>query len=405
MIYRLEIENFYSVRERQVIDLTASKKVPDEPGRLVPIYDGSEERAPRVVAIYGANASGKSNVLRAIAFLSWFVQYSFEYKPKPKTGLPYQKFGTRGMIESPTRLSVTFAGLENPLSQDDFKTCPYVYTLELSPRGPNGDRVLSESLHYRPNGASRLVRVFDRDAAGTVKAAQWVGLGRELGVLESILRPDASVISTLGQMNNALALTLIQSASAIETNILVTRFESDDLGLLTGYAQNHELLGALNRDIARIDLGVDQVEILARNGAPVASFNHAGLDQPIELLFESHGTQQFVRIYPILFRALEHGGIAVIDELDVAIHPTVLPEVLRWFSDPDRNPHGAQLWVSCHAVSLLDILLKEEVLICEKRADGATQIYGLGEIKGIRRDENFMQNYLGGGYGGIPSIG
>ncbi|MDP3525582.1 MAG: AAA family ATPase, partial [Hoeflea sp.] len=73
MIYKLEIENFYSVRERQVIDLTVGKKVPEEPGRLVPIHDGSEERAPRLIAIYGANASGKSNVLRAITFLSWFV--------------------------------------------------------------------------------------------------------------------------------------------------------------------------------------------------------------------------------------------------------------------------------------------------------------------------------------------
>lgn len=403
MIYRLEIENFYSVRERQVIDLTVGKKVPDESGRLVPVHDEAEDRGPRVVAIYGANASGKSNVLRAIAFLSWFVQFSFRHPAK--AALPYQKFGTLGMIDAPTRLSVTFAGFENPLSPNEFKTCPYVYTLELSPRGKDGDRILSESLHYRPSGASRLVRVFDRDATGNVKAAQWVGLGRELGVLEGILRPDASVISTLGQLNNALALSLIKSASMIETNILLTRFERDELELLTGYAQDAALLGALNRDIARIDLGVDQIEILARNGAPVASFTHAGLDQQIEMLFESHGTQQFVRIYPVLYRALALGGIAVIDELDVAIHPSVLPEILRWFSDPERNPHGAQLWMSCHAVSLLDSLLKEEVLLCEKRADGATQVYGLGDIKGIRRDENFLQNYLGGVYGGIPSIG
>lgn len=402
MIYRLEIENFYSVRERQVIDLTVGKKVPDELGRLVPIYDGSEDRAPRVVAIYGANASGKSNVLRAIAFLAWFVQFSFQHPAKKQ--LPFRKFETLSMLDAPTRLSVTYAGLEDPLALEGSKTCPYVYTLELSPRG-DGDRVLSESLHYRPDGATRLIRVFERDAAGTVKAAQWVGLGRELGVLQSILRPDVSVISTLGQLNNSLALSLMQAANLIDTNILLTRFERDDFDLLTGYAQNADLLGALNRDIRRIDLGVDQVQILARNGGPVASFAHAGLDGPIEMLFESHGTQQFFRVYPTLYRALATGGIAVVDELDVAIHPSVLPEILRWFADPNRNPHGAQLWMSCHAVSLFDDLLKEEVLICEKSADGATHVYGLGEIKGVRRDENFLQNYLGGVYGGIPSIG
>jgi hypothetical protein len=403
MIYRLEIENFYSVHERQVIDLTVGKKVPDEPGRLVPIHDGAVERAPRVVAIYGANASGKSNLLRAIAFLAWFVQFSFQHKAG--AGLPYQKFQTRDTVNAPTRLSVTFAGLEDPLATESFRTCPYVYSLELSSRGDSADRVLSETLHYRPSGASRMVRIFERDAAGGVKAASWVGLGRELSVLENILRPDASVIATLGQLNNKLALSLIQTASAIDTNILLTRFERDDLDLLKSYALDSELLEALNRDIRRIDLGIDQVQILAENGAPVASFAHAGLDQPIRMLFESHGTQQFFRIYPTLHRALAIGGIAAVDELDVAIHPAVLPEILRWFSDPERNPHGAQLWMSCHAVSLLDELLKEEVLICEKSASGATQVYSLGDIKGIRRDENFLLNYLGGVYGGVPSVG
>ncbi len=93
MIYRLEIENFYSVRERQVIDLVVSKKVPDEPGRLVPIHDCSEDRAPRVVALFGANASGKSNVLRAISFIGWFVRNSFQHQANQL--LPYQKFSTR----------------------------------------------------------------------------------------------------------------------------------------------------------------------------------------------------------------------------------------------------------------------------------------------------------------------
>lgn len=403
MIYRLEIENFYSVRERQVIDLTVGKKVPDEPGRLVNIHDSVKERAPRVVAIYGANASGKSNVLRAIAFLAWFVQFSFEHKAR--TPLPYQKFQTRDSIDKPTRLSITFAGLENPLATEEIRTCPYVYTLELASRDGGDDRISSESLHYRPTGSSRLVRIFERNSAGAVKAANWVSPSREISVLESILRPDASVIATLGQLNNKLALSLIQSANSIDTNILITRFEDNDLELLKNYALNTELLDALNRDIRRIDLGIDQVQILAENGAPVASFTHAGLDHPIRMPLESHGTQQFLRIYPTLHKALAIGGIAVVDELDVAIHPAILPEILRWFSDPDRNPHGAQLWMSCHAVSLLDEFLKEEVLICEKSRIGATKVYGLSDIKGIRRDENFLPNYLGGVYGGVPSIG
>ena len=403
MIYQLEIENFYSVRERQFVDLTVGKKVPDEPGRLVRIHDGTDVRAPQVVALFGANASGKSNVLRVIAFLAWFVRFSFAHPAG--SGLPYYKFQTQETINKPTVLSVTLSGLENPLTPGDSATCPYVYRLELSPRTGGKDQVLRESLHYRPRGSSRLVRILDRDASGNVMAANWVGIGSELAVLKRILRPDASIIATMGQLNNNLAREFIQSANMIDANISVTKFERQDFDLHADYFQDKELLDALNRDIRRIDLGVDQVQILAERGAPMPHFFHVGLDAPIHMTLESQGTQQFFRIYPMIHRALANGGIAVVDDIDGAIHPVVLPEILRWFSDPGRNPCGAQLWMSCHSVSLLDYLLKEEVLICEKSKKAATRVYGLDDIKGIRRDENFLRNYLGGIYGGVPIIG
>ena len=404
MIYRIEIENFYSVRQNQVVDLRVGQKVPDEQGRLVPIFSESSERAPRVVAVYGANASGKSNVLRAIAFISWFVQHSFEYRAQAI--LPYQKFMTKSAFVAPTRLKVSFAGREDPTDEDCTRTCPYTYSVEISGRdAENRERILSESLHYKPSGSSRMVRIFERDVEGNVKAADWLGLGKERAVLESILRPNSSIISTLGQLNNRFALQMIQTASMIETNILITRFTADEVNLLTNYANDQDLLDGLNRDIRRIDLGIDAMSIIAENGAPVATFSHAGLDAPVRMMFESHGTQEFVRIYPTIYRALRYGGIAVLDEMDAAIHPTLLPEILRWFSDPDRNPYGAQLFMSCHAVSLLSDLLKEEVLLCDKDSSGSTRIYSLTDIRGIRRDENFLSNYMGGVYGGVPVVG
>ena len=183
------------------------------------------------------------------------------------------------------------------------------------------------------------------------------------------------------------------------------RYNLSDENIVKDYAKYEVLLSGLNRDIQRIDLGIEKVGIDFVNGLPVAKFFHSGLDNPIEMSLESHGTQQFVRIFPLVHFTLETGGVAVIDELDAAIHPGILPEILRWFSDPERNRFGAQLWMSCHAVSLLDDLLKEEVLICEKSEAGATQVYRLADIKDIRRDENLQRNYLGGVYGGVPSIG
>ncbi|WP_422028234.1 AAA family ATPase [Roseovarius sp.] len=403
MIYRLEVENFYSIRDRQVVDLTVGGKVPDEPGRLFPTYDDSEERAPRVVAVYGPNASGKSNLLKAISFLAWFVHSSFRYDTGKQ--LPYRKFASDSMVESPTRISITFALPENLLDPENSPTCPYVYTLELAPRGAGPDRVILESVYHRPKGAKRFTRVLERNERGEVKGALGIGLGKERGVLEKILRPDASVIATLAQLNNKIATDFVEAAGSIISNILITRHEAETGQILELYASNTDLLGALNRDIRRIDLGVEEIKILARNGAPVAMFTHSGLEHQIEMDFESHGTQQFMRLFPLLYQTLALGGIAVIDELDAAIHPVVLPEILRWFGDERRNPNGAQLWISCHSTSLLDDLLKEEILFCEKTSDGATEVFALKDVQGIRRSENFGSKYLGGVYGAVPRIG
>jgi len=120
---------------------------------------------------------------------------------------------------------------------------------------------------------------------------------------------------------------------------------------------------------------------------------------------ESHGTQSVLKYFPILNHALERGGVAVIDELDASIHPHVIAEIFRRFHDPERNTRDAQLWITCHNASLLDELEKEEILICEKDRRGYARIYGLKDIKSVRRDHNLYKKYISGVYGGVPLIG
>jgi AAA15 family ATPase/GTPase len=110
-------------------------------------------------------------------------------------------------------------------------------------------------------------------------------------------------------------------------------------------------------------------------------------------------------MFPFLVTVLDRGGLLVIDEMDAAIHPLVLPELLRWFYDRQmRNKLDAQLWLSCHSASLLDELLKEEIVICEKDRQGRTRFFSLMDVK-VRRDENHYRKYLGGAYGGVPLLG
>ena len=120
---------------------------------------------------------------------------------------------------------------------------------------------------------------------------------------------------------------------------------------------------------------------------------------------ESHGTQQFLKLFPFISDSLETGSIAVIDELDAAIHPMIMTEIIGWFHDPDRNPNNAQLWMSCHNVSLLEELSKDEIVFCEKDRQGMTEIYSLNDVKAVRRDDNYYKKYLGGTFGAVPRIG
>ena len=402
MIYRLEIENFHSIRDEKVIDLTVSKKAPDEPGRLSAIHDGSTLRAPRIVAIFGPNASGKTNVLRAITFLKWFVESSFHSRAALRP--PFMKFATNKSIDSPTRLSVAFGFPEDLFNPDSSPTCPYIYTVGIL-REQHGDRVVEESMYFHPAGASGRSCIFDRDIEGKVRVSNQFVNEAEKSTLEKILRPNASVIPTLCQLNNEFATIFTLSISTVYSNVRFGATIENDSETASLYANNSEMLQKLNKDVRRLDLGISSVSVRQEYNNSIMYFEHLGFDHEISIDYESNGTRKFVQIFPILYHALLTGGVAIIDELDTSFHPIVHPEILRWFEDSNRNPHGAQLWMSCHSVSLLDELNKEEVLICEKARDGATGIYSLKDIKGIGRDKNKMKNYLAGVYGGVPHIG
>lgn len=400
MLHKLEIENFYSIRDAQVIDLRAAANVPDVPGRFAPLWEGSRERAPKVVAIFGPNASGKSTVLRALSFVAWFVRESFGIAPGSR--LPYEKFNSMEGREAVTRLAVSLAGLVDPANQSESPPqCRYQYEVEI---GANHE-VIAEAMHYWPPATGRKVKLFGRDAEGKVVASSAFGLSGFRQALEKVLRPNASVISTLAQLKHPFATSVWEAANLVFSNILIERSDGVEDQMVRFYADNPALVQALNREIERIDLGIRTMKVEMGPSGPIALFEHEGHDGLVPLVLESHGTRTFLKLYPFLLRALETGGIAVMDELDTAIHPLVLPEILRWFYDPTRNPHDAQLWMTCHNASLLEELIKEEVLFCAKTHDGRSEVYPLSDIQAVRREDNYYRKYLGGNYGAVPHIG
>ncbi|HTH49718.1 MAG TPA: AAA family ATPase, partial [Candidatus Limnocylindria bacterium] len=171
------------------------------------------------------------------------------------------------------------------------------------------------------------------------------------------------------------------------------------------YAQQPNYLQRLNKELSRLDLGLEEMKLTTGNGAPVATFRHSGLDCDIVMAQESSGTRRFIEIFPLLQYVLDTGGIAIIDELDADIHPLVLPELFRWFYDQARNPNKAQMLFTAHNPAILDMLEKEQVFFSEKPGGKPTRIYGAREVKGLRREPSLMKKYMSGELGAVPHIG
>lgn len=401
MLHQLEIENFYAIRDPQVIDLRVASNVPDTPGRFAPLWKGSSERAPKVVGLFGANASGKSTVLRALSFIAWFARDSFNLAPGAP--LPFLRFNCNDAVQERTRLAIQLAGV-NPVDWL-LGEVRYGYEVVLG-RSPDGhDQVLREVMHYWAHDSGRKVRLFERDADGKVKTGPEFGMSGFTQALGKVLRPNASVISTLAQLQHGFATTLREAAQHVFTNMQIERNQTVEQEMVHFYASNPPLVEALNREIERVDLGIQAMRIEQGPNGPLLLFSHEGHDGPMPLHLESQGTRAFVWIYPFLQRALDTGGIALLDELDTAIHPLLLPEILRWFYDPKRNPNNAQLWMTCHNASLLEDLVKEEILFTSKTGDGRSEVYALSDVQGVRRDDNYYRKYLSGIYGAVPRIG
>ena len=255
------------------------------------------------------------------------------WQPTPVS--PMSRSTMTPRFKEATRLKLWLSGNEIFLTQPKMMMvleCPYCYELTIG----NGDNrnVLSESIFYWPTSSGRKTRLIERLGDGTVKAGKVFGLSGYRGALEKILRPNASVISTLAQLNHPVASKIVLSASMNRSNIFIEKVEFQNDIVLQEYIARPEMTKEFNREISRVDVGVRGLEVLQGNDGPQLRFQHEGLAVPMPFFLESHGTQQFLKLFPLISDSLAMGSIAIIDELDAAIHSMILPEIIGWFHDP-----------------------------------------------------------------------
>ena len=394
MLLRFRAANVYSFRDEFELDLRPRKRG----------ESGSQPDAVRIAAIYGANASGKSNVLKAVSWMRGAVIESGTHWT-PTDGVPRPLF----KLDPAAREEASLFEVEFSL-----EGIRYVYGFEVS-----DERVETEWLFEYTTGRRRTLFVRDADAED-----EYEFKGRRLkGEVEQIAkltRPNALFVSMGAQLNNP---QLARIFAWFRRGLVQWGYiPIPGLGRIFPLEPG-EWFADVEPLLAMADLGVVGGEFVERDYAsipqearsavvPELRLQHRGARGPVALSLEeeSDGTRAWLSITRAVLDALRAGSAMLHDELDGSLHPALVAEVLRLFRDPKANPQGAQLICTLHDVSLLGSahadapLDRHEVWITEKDPMGQSELYPLTDARPATQ-ENLERGYLRGRYGGVPRVG
>lgn len=405
MLLRFGVENYRSIRDRQELSFLATSYNEGSAFELA-IAPDEEVRVSTVAGVYGANASGKSNILRALpAFcdVSLGIADALTRASGRAYANAYIPFALDSHhAEAPTVFDVEFV----------LKGVRYAYGLAYDVR-----RVCREWLYAYPHGRRQVW--FTRDAS-LKQPFRFPGeyLRGARATLTDLVRDDTSFLSLGASVRHSQLSPL---AEALEKVVIAyPNIRQRRLAEFLARRWDDRMVDL----VRRADLGIDGAEISGLDEEPpqealdegrlVVSLakpdirlRHAG--QSLPLSSESEGTLRWlVLLHPVL-NVLDNGGVLVVDELDASLHPTLVAEVIRMFRDRRLNRCGAQLLFSSHDVSMLGtqlgspLLDRDQVWFTEKNEEGATELYPLTDFR-PRKGENIERGYLAGRYGAAPDL-
>lgn len=369
-----------------------------------------------IAAVFGPNASGKSNIIAAFTWLRNAVQHSLLAWDD---AIPTEPFAFGDSPGKPSEFVV-----ESMIDGVRFE-----YVLEL-----NREAVLYEGLFHYPTKKRR--RVFERE--GNEFTLQR-GLGGLSGTRE--LLTDRTLALSIARrfdepLTSGFTRDLLRTQTLGVSRRNISHFGRAALGGLGPYSTlqwfdeteqasapgDHEVAvpgvnkGDREHALALLrlaDLGIDDVIVDAQDLASdmrmrqVRLVHRTAEDRaPLDFAAESEGTRTWFQLIGPVLTALRFGSLLLFDELDASLHPTLSAQLINLFHSPSTNPAGAQLVFTSHDTSLLNHLNRDEVWLTEKTSDGATRLGALAEFAGerVRKSQNLENAYLHGRFGALPEI-
>lgn len=370
----------FSLRDEMTLNLQAAK-IQTQKGRALEgnLFTVGGEQMLKSVAVFGANASGKSNVVKAIRACVEMIRESHNYNEDTVFGFVPFKFG--GYEEKPSSFYVRFLmdGIE------------YEYGFSMT-----RTEILTEQLYYYPNGRRSLV--FSRDERkGPEKKDVYefkLVLKRPMDVAANTSRKTL-FISRASQMDRELAKQVFRFfcdevvldyrlPQAVSVEQLI---QEQKTGLL-------EVLRTADSDIVDIELAGGRLKTYHRNNPKVA------FDFETE---ESEGTKTLFRMMLSMMEIIRKGRLLLIDEIDTSLHTQLVEFIIGMFNGSER----AQLVYTSHNTHLLntDFQRRDQVYFVNKREDGSSDLYSLYDFKDFRDTLDMEKAYLQGRFDAVPYLG
>ena len=379
MILELRLSNMYSLRDEMTLSMQAAK-IQTQKARALEghLFSVGGEQMLKSVAVFGANASGKSNVIKAIRACVEMIRSSHNYNED--TVFDFAPFKFDGYDQKPSSFYVRFMmeGVE------------YEYSFSMT-----RTEIVTESLFYYPNGRRSLV--FSRDESrGSEK--------KDVYDFKLVLKRPMDVAS-----NTSRKTLFISRASQMDRDLAkqVFRFFSDEFVLdyrLPATVSEEQLLKdqksvlldvlrTADSDISDIQLRGDRIKTYHRNNPDIE------FDFETE---ESEGTKTLFRMMISMIDIIRNGKLLLIDEIDTSLHTQLVEFIIGMFN----NSECAQLIYTSHNTHLLntDFQRRDQVYFVNKREDGSSDLYSLYDYKDFRDTLDMEKAYLQGRFDAVPYL-
>ena len=394
MLIQFSVENYLSIKDKVVLSLLSSRDN-EHPEHL--IADGNKNYLKSAV-IYGANASGKSNVLNAFWFMVNYVLTSHNQQLHKTIARSPFKFDP----ETPARPS----SFEVIFTTEGVR---YAYGFSVTDKA-----VIEEYLYYYPNGRQALIFerkdtkdfrfTVDVDEQNTLKdrtsanklylsvASNW-SYSKVIPVLEWFA---SCQIITKNSVADAYGLEAEQLKDDDYRHVIASMLRVADFGIQSLQMRDAEPAPSQRNDIFTNIEAIHTVQDAEGNTSSYA----------LNMAEESDGTNSYFKLIGVVKKVLDEGTLLVADEMDAHLHPLLTKHLVSLFNSVEFNPNGAQLIFTSHNTNLLDldVLRRDQIWFTEKdEQTAATDLFSLYDFS-IRKDAKVEKGYLIGRYGAIPFI-